>query len=426
MSALDVYLHGARVGVLERREQARLRFAYSEDALERGARLSLSLPPRAEPFEDAECRPFFAGLLPEGEFLRRVARAFGVSAGNPFSLLAAIGGECAGAVSLVAPGEPLPAERGPDWLDGAELHKLIASLPTRPLLAGGEDEGLRLSLAGAQEKLPVVFAGGRVGITHGNPPSTHIIKLPDPRFADLVANEAYCLALARAAGLAAVEASPRIVQREASLEALDDDLEYLLVVRYDRAAGDGGADRRIHQEDLCQALGVVAELKYESDGGPGVAACAELLRRHASAPAIDLLAFLDALIFNFVVGNHDAHAKNHSLLLGGSRAPRLAPLYDLLSTAAYEGLSRKLAMKFGGEYRPEYVRGRHLERLADDLGMGAVGVRDRVRAMLERVAGALDEARAEIGEFADRPVLDRIDGIVRERSKLLAEAAAEV
>lgn len=426
MTALDVYLHDTLVGTLERLEQARLRFTYSEPAAAAAANsLSLSLPVRPEPHDDTAARPFFGGLLPEGDFLRAVARAFGVAPTNAFAVLAAIGGECAGAVSLAPAGARRPVEHPPRWLSGADLHELIESLPSQPLLSGEPEGGLRLSLAGVQEKLPVIFASGRVGVTRGMPPSTHIIKLPDPRFPDLTANEAFCLALGREVGLEVVDARPRIASQRA-FDRGPDDREYLLIRRYDRV-DHGGAARRIHQEDFCQALGFVAEEKYEADGGPRVASCADLLRRHAAAPAADILAFLDALLLNFLIGNHDAHAKNHSLILEGGRAPRMAPLYDLVSTAVYEGLmSRKMAMKVGGEYRPQYVRGRHLERLAGDLGMSVPAVRRRARDMIDRILAALGPARERMpGEFADRDVISRIEALVRERARLLGDAVAE-
>ena len=228
----------------------------------------------------------------------------------------------------------------------------------------------------------------------------------------MTANEGFCLALARRAALDAVEAGPRIASKGV-FELHPDDREYLLVWRYDREKGRYGT-KRIHQEDLCQALGFVPELKYEADGGPGVAACARHIRAHCAAPAVDILAFVDAMIFNFVIGNHDAHSKNFSLILEGPQTPRLAPLYDLISTTAYQGLSRKMAMKIGGEYRAEYVRGRHLERLATDLEMSPRALRTRAMSVTERVEDSIELAVADMpSEFAERPVLERVrQGIV--------------
>jgi serine/threonine-protein kinase HipA len=422
MTALDVYFHSDRVGRLERLAQARLRFAYEPTWVTGGGPpLSLNLPVGEESFEDEACRPFFAGLLPEGEFLKAVARAFHVSAGNPFSVLAEIGGECAGAVSLVAPGQApaFAAEASPRWLDEAALATLLEELPSRPLMIDDEDDegGVRLSLAGTRDKLGVLVGELGLGITRGQPPTSHILKQPIPDVEGMVANEAFCMALAREAGLSAATATPiRAGGREA-----------LLVERYDRARDEDNVVHRVHQEDFCQALGFLPEQKYESDGGPGVAACASLLRAHSAVPAADLLAFLDALVFNLLIGNADAHSKNYSLILEGERSPRLAPLYDLLSTRVYgHRLGRKMGMKYGGEYRPDWIRGRHLDRLAGALGISAPVARKRGAELARRVADATEAARAGLPDpWRAAAVIDGIEAVVREQSERLATAAAE-
>lgn len=418
MNALDVYLHAERVGTLERHSQAKLRFTYAPEWVPTGRPLSLSLPLRVEPFSDQECAPFFAGLLPEGEFLKAIARAFHVSAENPFALLTEIGGECAGAVSLAPAGAAPPGTTSPPprWLSKGELAELLASLPQRPLLVAiDEDDGIRLSLAGTNDKLGVAFDGSRVGLSRGMPPSTHILKTPIAPAPEAIANEAFCMALAALAGLDAARAQPHQLQRH----------EYLLVERYDRDS-EAQPDGRIHQEDLCQALGFVPGLKYESEGGPNVAGCVGLLRAVSSAPARDLIAFLDALLFNLLIGNHDAHSKNYSLLLEGAGSARLAPLYDLISTSVYDGTSRKLAMKYGGEYRPGDLRGRHLDRLAADLQVKPSLLRQRGKRMIERACEAAEPARMALpGEFAQREVLDKVIALISERAQRLSTAMRE-
>jgi serine/threonine-protein kinase HipA len=417
---LDVYLHGAIAGTLERRSQARLRFTYTgEWVAGEGAPLSLSLPVRSEPFEHDECAPFFEGLLPEGDFLKAIARTLHVSATNPFQLLTELGGECAGAISVAPAGGPEPGQdpRPPRWLSEGELAALVADLPQRPLVAAideEEDGGFRLSLAGAQNKVGVLTEGDAIGLSHGKPPTTDILKAPIPRVTESVVNEAYCMSLAACAGLDVAAAGPRLAGSQ----------EYLLVHRYDR---DGGAsDRRIHQEDFCQALGLVPAVKYEREGGPSAADCAELIRRHCSAPARDITAFLDALLFNFVIGNHDAHSKNYSLLLDGPGSIRLAPLYDLLSTIVFQRTDRKLAMRLGGENRPVYLRRRHLDRLARDLGVKGTLVRRRAIEMHERTEAATEEARRSLPtEFQDRPILERMVEVLNERGETLAKRAGE-
>jgi serine/threonine-protein kinase HipA len=420
MSALNVYLHDARAGVLERVDGARLRFTYDREWLETATTpISLSLPLREEPYSDPECRPFFTGLLPEGEFLRSIARTFHISADNPFTVLQEIGGECAGAVSLVAPGgdPPFASAPDPEWLSEPQLASLLGELPSRPLLAGPEDdEGVRLSLAGTRDKLPILLRDDRIGITRGRPPSTHIVKVPPRELDGFVANEAYCMALAREVGLSVATAVP----------VRADDFDALLVERYDRFQS-GSEVRRIHQEDFCQASGRPPEMKYEAEGGPGVAECAGLIRAHGAAPGISLLQFLDALLLNLLIGNADAHSKNYSLLLEGSGAPRLAPLYDLLSTRAYgRRFGRKLGMKYGGEYRPDRVRGRHLDRLGDDLGIARRGVRSHADAIARGALSSREAARESLPKpWRGAPIIDAIDEVVAEFAEVLRRAADE-
>lgn len=417
--ALDVYLHGERAGTLERRSQARLRFAYAGEWVEgESAPISLSLPVRERAYDHAGCAPFFEGLLPEGDFLKAISQTLHVSAGNPFQLLAEIGGECAGAISVGPVDGPVPGRaKGPlRWLTDEELGSLLGDLPDRPLLGTiDEGDGFRISLAGAQDKVGVVFDGERIGLTRGNPASTEIVKAPIPGVDDAIANEAFCMALAAHAGLDVAGAEPRMAMGH----------EYLLVHRYDRD-GSGTTDGRLHQEDFCQALGLVPAVKYENEGGPAIADCAELLNRHSAAPARDLIAFLDALLFNFLIANHDAHSKNYSLLLDGPDAIRLAPLYDLLSIAVIDGASRNIAMKYGGEKRPAYLRRRHLRRLAGDLAVRPALVERRAQAMAEHVPAVLEDARRALpAGFQGRPVLDRIGEVVAERAARLQKALSE-
>jgi serine/threonine-protein kinase HipA len=326
---LNVWWGGQIVGQLTQNRHGELGFLYGADWLadDHAPALSASLPKRVGAFSRRECRPFFGGLLPEEGQREAAAHALGVSERNDFALLDRLGGDVAGALQLLPPGEtPPPASHHqPSPLDEAGLIGVLDALPLRPLLAG--EEGLRLSLAGAQSKVPVVLTGGAIALPASGQPTTHILKPPIARFAATTENEAFVMRLAAAVGLAVATVDPRIVR----------DRTFLLVQRYDRLVLGNGDVRRIHQEDFCQALGVPPEIKYAGEGGPSFKDCFELLRRLAARPATDVLKLLDAAVFNLIAGNADAHGKNFSILYD-ERGPRLAPLYDLMATMAYPEL----------------------------------------------------------------------------------------
>lgn len=410
---LDVWCFGRRAGVLKDTSPAPT-FTYDNAWID-GVMppLSQSLPLDGS-FGPEAAGAFFGGLLPEGVPREVLARRLGVSGGNDFGLLAAVGGDTAGAISLQPPGRsPSTVEDAVEWLDDDDLMELVAELPTRPMHAD-EDGEYRLSLAGAQDKLPVVVGeDGRIGLTMGRTPSTHILKTPIERLDDTVVNEAFCLALGSALGIETARATPRRVGER----------EFLLVERYDRRADEHGV-QRLHQEDFCQALGVPTQRKYEAEGGPSLADCFALLRSATEVPAVEIRKLVDDIALSFLVGNHDAHGKNYSLLYLPDRgAAVLAPAYDVLSTFAYRrrhNLSRKMAMRIGGEYRPEYLRSRHLDTMLEEAGLGAPATR---RLLRRHAANAPEAARRLRAEFADdgwdAPVLDRIIEVVDHRAKTL-------
>lgn len=398
-----------------------MNFAYAPAWIAEGRPpLSQSLPLDGA-FASEQVAAFFGGLLPEGPPRELLARQLGVSAGNDFGLLERLGGDTAGAVSLLLPGESLPTRTPMEqvrWLKEDELAELIAELPSRPMHADADGE-YRLSLAGVQDKLPVVVgADGQVGLTEGRTPSTHILKTPIERLPNTVANEALCLQIGRQLGIPTAEVHPRRAGER----------ECLLVTRYDRGILDGQAER-LHQEDFCQALGIPSDRKYEAEGGPGLVDGFALLRRAVEVPARQTPLLLDYFALSFLVGNHDAHGKNYSLLyLPNSARATLAPAYDVVSTVAYRKvrpMSRKLAMSVGGEYRPDYIRPRHLQRLLKDAGLGAAPSRRRLRALAERAPAAAAAAHAALADAGwEADVLGVIQEVVVQRAGWLLEIAA--
>lgn len=399
---LNVYLHHDLVGQLML-DEGQMVFAYSADWLgsPHAVPLSQSLPLQKERFSRKICRGVFAGILPEESKRDMVARNLGISKANDFAMLEQIGGECAGAVSFIPEGEVLPVRdyRYRD-LSKTELKKILELLPRQPLMAG--EDGVRLSLAGAQDKIAVHVAGDKISLPLGGAPSTHILKPAIDRFEGLVFNEAFCLKLAEAVGLSVAKAQTGRVGT----------IDYLLVERYDRRVDAEGSVHRLHQEDFCQALGIASENKYQSEGGPGLKDCFSLLRAASSRPVIDLAHLLDAVIFNLLIGNHDAHGKNFSLLYH-EQSTQLAPLYDLVSTIYYPELSKKMAMKLGGEAESTKITAQHLERFAQDAGLATPMVKKRAFGLSQKLLDVLDTVKAGFSE------MDMLAEVIRNRSRLL-------
>ena len=407
---LDVWLFTEHVGTLGL-VSGRLSFEYAPEWLQRpdAMPLSCSLPKQTEPFDDHVTRPYFAGLLPEGKMRQLIAQQLHVSGQNEFALLHHLGGECAGAVTFLDQGKVLPQlPQGDDvqWLTDEELVEILDELPHRPMLAGRD--GLRLSLAGAQDKLPVIFDGTRIGLPRNGTPSSHILKPAIQAVEASVTNEGFCMALAEAMQLKPASALIHKV----------DGREFLLVERYDRIVGLNGNRHRLHQEDFCQALGVVSENKYQNEGGPNLAQCFDLVRRVTRPSAPHVLRLLDYVIFNALIGNHDAHGKNFSLLYS-TKGPVLSPFYDTLSTAVYPKLAVKMAMKIGSKYKFTEVYKRHWEQFAQEAGLAKPQAKKRILELaksLPLIARQLQEDSQK--GFAQNKLVEQIVVLIEQRCAL--------
>jgi serine/threonine-protein kinase HipA len=352
--------------------------------------ISLSMPLADGPFvAGAITIPWLSNLLPEGDPLRALSEMTGISSEDVLGLLNAAGGDVAGALSV---GDHEP-NGSPDYdriPDDAALEKIIAELPARPFLAG--EEGVSMSLAGAQSKLPVFADEAGIAIPVNGAPSTHILKPDNPRLPGSVQNEALCMVLARRTGLPVAPVTTGTAGSRS----------YLLVTRYDReSAGGGTGIRRIHQEDFCQASGRFPGAKYEFNGtgrrGPSLPDLFGLVRDHMTARDINRL--LDAVIFNVATGNVDAHAKNYSILLRPGSV-ELAPLYDLMSGLVWDGITSNNAQEIGGQRRSRYIYGRHWLRMAEAANLSGRGA---VRQVESLVAKLLVELDATVEEVAAMP-----------------------
>lgn len=374
--------------------------------------VSLSLPLRPEPWLGPVAAAWFGNLLPEGTAREAVCGRLGISESNDVALLRAIGGECAGALTIVDPlvppaAPPRAGNRLYEELDARRLASLVAQGAT-PLLIGGP--GMRLSLAGAQNKLPVVLVEGRLCLPAGGSPSTHLLKLPHTRFAHLPMNEAYVMGLASRIGMDVAKVQVFSGTSPPSL----------LVERYDRRpAASGSAIVRLHQEDFCQATGRSAGRKYQQEGGPSLPESVAVIVRHTARPLVEVRRLIEWQAFNVIVGNCDGHGKNLSLLRDG-RSIRLAPFYDLLSTRQYPMLDRNLAMTVGGRRDPDTLLRQHWEAFAGEASLGSRLVVDVVAGVVERVVAALSDWTAEYAEQHGR------QAVLQTLPKWIAKSAAGV
>jgi serine/threonine-protein kinase HipA len=405
---LHVYWSSRLVGELAQ-DGARLSFRYDDSYRSLPAALPLSrhLPLKDAAFDDAETRAFFANLLPEGDIRRQVARQLGVSAENIFALLEGIGGDCAGAVSLVRPDDMRNSSGHYRPISSEALALELTTLPAHPFLAG--EDGVRLSLAGAQNKLPLYVEDGNFFIPEGNRASSHILKTAIPQLENTVVNEAFCMNLAQKAGVPVPAA--QVVEIGGQ--------QVYMVERYDREHTAFGEIERLHQEDFCQALGIIPEMKYEQEGGPGFQACFRLIEEWSDEPILDSLNLLKWALFNFLIGNADSHAKNLSFLYAGS-AIRLAPFYDLLSTAVYERINNKFAMKMGGQKDPRYLMATHLAGFAAEAGIELRTVKAQLQELCRKLEEDIGPLAKSYREAYQRPAI--VEDIIRVVAQRLRKA----
>ena len=383
--SLGVYWDGKEVGRLERVDERSREYAFRYTQKSRS--ISLSLPVSQEQFSPAESRPFFEALVPEGAVREQIASQLKLAASDSYGLLAELGRDCAGALQIVE-AKRMSETPSVQWLDDRELDILIEELPQHPLGMHVEDERLRLSLAGVQRKAVLVRDGsGRFGKPLHGMPSSHILKpeLPDSKYPGLAGNEYFCMRLSARCGISS--AAVELVTAAGR--------PCLVVERFDREQVTM-PHRRLHQEDLCQALGLTPDFKYQKEGWqlPSYRALADLLDEHSPLPGLDRLAGAQAAVFHFLVGNADAHAKNISLLHVRDGV-RLAPLYDVVSTAAYPELSTELALSVGDELNPDRITSIHWSDLADDFGLNAKGFERVRRELLDKVAVEASRLRNE-------------------------------
>jgi serine/threonine-protein kinase HipA len=397
----------SKVGEITLTEASKIHFRYSRDWLASTASfpISISLPLDGALSENAS-HHFFANLLPEANVRQQICKSLGISNGNDFQLLKAIGGDCAGALKITTANEIASPTAVPNYEEVTESQLAQWSIGSPDAFAAvtGHND-VRLSLAGAQDKLPVHIEGDRVWVPLGDVPSTHILKFASPFYSHLPENETFISMLATEIGLPTAPVSLRKTERSS----------IAIITRYDRFERDG-VDCRLHQEDFCQALGISPLNKYEKEGGPRFQQCAEILRRHASFPLIELQKLLQWGLFNLLVGNADAHGKNLSLLYDERGGIRLAPFYDLVCTRNYKRIARDMAMGYGGMFDPDLVGSEHLDTFARDIGIRPNLVARELDEMMDRVTSGLAKVATNFAErFGKSPVLERLPIVIRKQ-----------
>lgn len=419
---LSVHVYETHIGDVHQDSGGRTSFSYLPEWRERpgAVPLSLSMPLIALQYSSKVTEAFLWGLLPENPaVLELLAREHKISPRNPLALLGILGEDCAGAVQFLRQDAELTSD-GIEWLDDAEIARRLRLLREQSGSIGRKPgERGQFSLGGAQSKTALLREAMddqvRWGVPSGRIPTTHILKPPMPNLQGQVENEHFCLLLSRALGF--------ITARSSVLHFGDE--KCIAVDRYDRRSSivHGKTQwSRIHQEDLCQALSVRPEGKYQRDGGPSARDVLHLLRDNSNRPEEDTQRFMRALALNFVILGTDAHAKNFSLLIGpGFERPqiRLAPMYDINSYLPYAGARTediRMAMSIDGRYENQDIMPRHWERESRAGGISPEQTLTDLRDIIARAPDLSADIVRQCRETGlDHPVLPRLAELVAQR-----------
>jgi len=390
---LNVWTNGHHVGYIWRDERNVMGFQYSDEWLENPIRfpISITLPLQSASFEPATAsnvaHHYFSNLLPEADNRKRICREKKISVENDFVLLRAIGGECAGALSILTD-QPHELESKYHQLNDAELSKLLTNRNPSAVVKEG-DNPPRLSLAGAQDKTPVKFQENKFYIPLDNSISTHILKY---RLRDVNHVPAY-------------ETITMWTAEELKLDVCKIDYftheneSFTLSKRYDRVIINNQLSR-LHQEDFCQASGCSSSNKYQHEGGPSFAECLNLIRKHSTQPLKDIPRLIQWQVFNYLVGNSDAHAKNLSFLYGQNHTTSLSPFYDLIAIHAWPRhvFNHELALSIGGETSIHNVKRKHWEQLAEQCDISFKLFNTTISSLSEDIIAAFERAQNRFEE----------------------------
>lgn len=406
---LKVFFGKEFAGVLASTADQGVVFSYDDSyrTNKSNSALSISMPLSKKEYSQKECLPFFSGLLPEGDVKRRVSDFLHVSESSTLKLLQELGGECAGMISILPENKNCSVQKSYafnnenyELLDDETLYGFFKNINVRPLLKAKKE--LRLSLAGAQEKLPLVYFDKKFYLPKSDAPSTHIVKPSgDGELSTLSINEFVCMKLAQSCGLNVPNVELKTINNTT----------FLLEERYDRIVNKKSI-KRLHQEDFCQALGIMSDRKYQNDNGPDIAKIYSLIQKECTIPLLDTKEFLKYVIFNFIIGNCDAHGKNYSLLYEKGSS-KLSPIYDAICTLVYPSLTKKMSMKIGKHYEILKVIKQDFVELATSINLKSSIVLKMLDETITNITNDFDKIRNEKSLAPYQDFLDKLENHIK-------------
>lgn len=392
MKSLNVFYESEVVGILSEDNEERLIFKYSESWLKNpnSFPLSLALKLSDELYGHLATKAFFENLLPEGGVKETLEAHSETNIKGEFDFLKIYGEDCAGAFVITTKNE-VPKKVDQNLKKEISLETLYSYLSQNKSLTDAivNNEGGHFSLAGAQDKIPVIIDDNKMYIPLGNIPTTDIVK-PHVRYFDSTKdspyNEYFCMKLAGVAGLNVPD-----------VDIIEGEYPLYIIKRFDRIEVDG-VIKRVHQQDFCQARGITSAKKYESDGGPTFASNFKLVKDISVAPILDLNQLLMWFWFNLVIGNNDCHSKNLAFLQT-SKGLRLSPFYDLLSTTIYKEITAKFSYGIGRQMLWHKLSDKNLALLAKEIGISEIAIRNPANKLFKELDKHLE---VSVQEFESR------------------------
>jgi len=413
MQRLYVYYEKFLVGKLHYDEELVYSFTYDASWLKNPKKfpLSLALPLSAEPFGNRLTLSFFENLLPEGEVRESIKRQQHLE--STFDFLEKFGQDSAGAI-VITPQEDYDADIQHGARNEVDITKIYAAIeqhqPVAQALA--EMKHQYLSLAGAQDKFPVIHENRKFYIPTHSAPTTHVVKIPIWRFGvkESVFNEYYCMELARQVGM---EIPP--------CDIIPGKHPLFIIQRYDRYKDKAGTVHRIHQQDFCQAQGITSEKKYEDKGGPSIKQNYDFIVQNTPSKSRlkNINQFIDWICFNLIIGNNDSHSKNISFLLQES-GNELSPMYDLICTAIYPKLKRDFSFRIGDRTEFSKIGKNQIEMMESELNLKTSTFQKRLQTMSEKIIDHKDIVASDMKlKYPQVKIMARISALIEKRVRSL-------